>query len=388
MPVEDDANENLNDDLLLDESEDDTLDETVVPTEEEPVEEDLEGKEDEEEEEEEEKEPPKIAFDRPTFKEIKAKYPELFKDFPSLRDAFFREAEFTRIFPTIEDAKEAFEDNEAFVSLRESVFEGDSSALMEAIEKSDANAFEKFTRSFLPSLYKRNSEIYTTVVTPLFENLVRQAYQNGARINNDDLKNAALHISQFLFGDSEVATGKTRASKDLPEEDKKTKAESAAAMERKFQEAYTDVSSTIEKNMVSLIRKDFDPEEVFTAFQRRLLIKEVLTKIGNQLQKDSGHMSVMNARWKRASLNGFTADDKSKIITAYLARAKSLIPAIRESVRSAALVVKEKSGQSKLQRTQPPRKEAVSGRSPSNSKGSPEKVDYRKMSDIDILGTD
>jgi len=66
-----------------------------------------EAKEEEEEEEEEELE---LGPRRPSFKEIKEKYPDFFKTFPELREAFFRESEYTKIFPTVEDAKEALED--------------------------------------------------------------------------------------------------------------------------------------------------------------------------------------------------------------------------------------------------------------------------------------
>src|SRR6188508_1980225 len=42
-------------------------------------------------------------------KEILAKYPKLFKDFPYLEKAYYREQQFTEINPTIEDARVASE---------------------------------------------------------------------------------------------------------------------------------------------------------------------------------------------------------------------------------------------------------------------------------------
>ena len=38
-------------------------------------------------------------------KEILAKYPKLFKDFPYLEKAYYREQQFTEVFPTIQDAR-------------------------------------------------------------------------------------------------------------------------------------------------------------------------------------------------------------------------------------------------------------------------------------------
>ena len=42
-------------------------------------------------------------------KEILTKYPNLFKDFPYLEKAYYREQQFTEIYPTIDDARAASE---------------------------------------------------------------------------------------------------------------------------------------------------------------------------------------------------------------------------------------------------------------------------------------
>src|SRR6516225_9215499 len=60
-----------------------------------------------------EKEPDvKIPFYRPPISAIKEKYPNFFKDFPELKESYFREMRFTELFPTVEDAKEAVSENE------------------------------------------------------------------------------------------------------------------------------------------------------------------------------------------------------------------------------------------------------------------------------------
>src|SRR5690349_5181558 len=49
--------------------------------------------------------------ERPTFAQIKAKYPDILKDFPSLRSIYYREQQFSDLLPTPADAKEAAENN-------------------------------------------------------------------------------------------------------------------------------------------------------------------------------------------------------------------------------------------------------------------------------------
>lgn len=349
--------------------------------------EEVEKDEDEEEEKEDDEEPVKMAYDRPTIKEIKEKYPKLFKDFPTLKDAIFREAEYTSLFPTVEDAKNTFEDAEALSALRESALNGDPGPVLEAVEKADKSAFQQFAKKLLPEIYKKDQQVYSTIITPIFENLVRQVYRDAVKNSNEDLKNAALHLSSFLFDTDEVASGKrTFVQPDSSEKEKKIKEEREADLNRRFLRTYQEVDSEIKKSMMSLIRKDFDPDEQFSPFLRKQLMETIYHRISKQLEMDEGHLSVMRGRWKYARANGFQEEDKSKIISTFLARAKSLIPGVRSKVKEAALGKQatrksEKSGE----RTVRPPKELTGGGAPNGKPAM--KVDYKKMSDIDILNS-
>src|ERR1700690_2002258 len=114
-----------------------------------------------------------FPYERPSIGEIKAKYPEFFKDFPIFRDVVFREIEYTKVFPTIEDAKEANDDSLALSGLRDSVLAGKSEDIFDAINETDKKASERFAISFLPTLHKKDQALYSAAVTPLFENLCR-----------------------------------------------------------------------------------------------------------------------------------------------------------------------------------------------------------------------
>ena len=171
----------------------------------------VEKDEEEGEETDEEDKKPDIPFDRPSIKEIKTQFPDFFDKFPALKESFFREVEFTKLFPTVEDAKEAFEDNEAFTVLSDAALSGDPVPLLESIGKTDEKALETFSLSFLPSLYKKNQELYSQAITPIFENLIRTLFKD----KDENTRNAALVLADFLFpGNSEdVASGKKTFSK-------------------------------------------------------------------------------------------------------------------------------------------------------------------------------
>ena len=156
-------------------------------------------------------EPPKVPFSRPSIKDIKTKYPSFFEDFPDVKEAIFREARFTQYFPTVEDAKESFTDNEAFTVLSDAALAGDRAPILQSLSKTDAKALQGFSASFLPNLYNQDPEAYSVAVTPLFENLLRQAYKSG----DYNMKNSALNLGHYLFGDDgeDSVLGKKTISK-------------------------------------------------------------------------------------------------------------------------------------------------------------------------------
>lgn len=320
---------------------------------------------------------PDIPFDRPSLSEIKAKYPNFFKDFPSMRDSFYRETEFTRLFPTVEDAKEAFEDNEAFISMREDVLSGKSERLIDAIQTQRGNELHTFSTDFLTTLYKKDKDTYINVVSPLYENVIRGMYSS----ENEDDRNAALRMSKYLFGTTEIAEGKQTTFKKVEAPKINTEDDKLA-----YNKHLGEVGASFNMMVSRIIEKDLDPD--LKPFLKKSIINEIVNEVHNQLRQDESHKAVMDARWKRAKIAGYSEEEKAKIISAGLARAKSLIPSIRNKVVKDALGTTEKhnkSRESEISKTINNKKEINSGYQGSGKGSSSTKIDYNKMSDLDIL---
>ena len=395
--------------LLDDEKKDENLDESLTDDEllagneeeeekgekKEKSDEELEEDEDEEKEEKKEKkddEDEDLGPRRPTFSEIKGKYPNLFKDFPDLREAFFRESEYTKVFPTVEDAREAVEDLEILSVIRDKVLEGDFTAILESAKEADARSYTKLVRNMLPALYKMDQDAFTQAITPSIENLLRSALKEGRANSNEDLENSARHISQWFFGTDDVALGKTttvkKADESSPEELKFQK-ERQDFESRKYNEAYTSVVTDRDSAMERVVLKGLDEDNELSQYVKTKLVHDVIEEIDKALAKDKAHMSLMNSKWRRAKVEGYSRDSLKSIVSAYQARAKSLVPSVRSRLKSSAL---GKTGEVKKARRAEEnesnaRKELLPGR-PSNSKGRlprPSEIDWRSTSDADIL---
>ena len=226
-------------------------------------------------------------------------------------------------------------------------------------------------------------------MTPLLENVARQMHKHGASHNDEDIQNAALLLSLFLFDTQDVATGDKTTVKAKTPKDPKLEADRAAFDARKFGEFRVSTDKSIVGRMERLILKDLDPDGVFTPFIRRQCVKEIIGKIGDSLEKDKSHMAVMNARWRRAQREGYSEDSKSKIVAAYLARARSLVPSISDKVSRDALGTATKASETKGKKVldaSAPRKEVKGG--PASGKRTPAKaddVDWNRTTDEDFL---
>lgn len=376
--------EELNSTDTIEESEE-TEDESTEEVEVEEAEEELEEIEAKTEEETK----PDIPFNRPTVSTIKAKYPNFFKDFPEMRESYFREIEFTKIFPTVDDAKEAFEDNEAFSNLRESILNGQSQSLIDAV--SDASddkgvSLVVFGRNFLTDVHKKDPMLYSHIITPLFENMVRSV----AISSDENERNAALVMSKWLFGTTEVAEG----TKTFTSEVKVNKV-SSKDDEASYNNHMQDAGNKANRALAVIIAED----ELFkqqtkglSNFAKNAAVKEIIDGIHSQLKVDPAHAAIMNSRWKRAKDRGYSDDEKAKIISTFLARAKHVIPTVRSKVLKEALGIQSKANNDRsdrLRKTVVKNREvhgsSQSSRTTNNSNG---KVDYRKMSDMDILNSD
>ena len=376
-------------------------DESVV--EEEESEEEEEETSEEEESEEEAEEEPVISsahpFDRPSLKSINESYPDFFKKFPSMRDMYFREAEYAKLFPTIDDAKEASDNNTAFVNIRNDVFNGDGTKFMYAVNNENPQSLEKLASGFLGNLTKINMNAFWRAANPLIEDVSKAMYNKGRLEGDENIKNAALHLSQFFFGKTDIAEGKGTVIPRQQEGETEVQREKREWEDRKHLEFRGSIESELRQQLDDLVigldpktgKSKLDPDEIPSPFIKQTIVDHVVQDIGAALAGDTAHLRYMDSLWSRAKTNGRKSGDKDKIIFAYLNRARSMAPALRSKYVSEALGRRARAAGEKVKKVEsiPPRT-ASNGRSSSGDRHdyNPKKIDYRKTSDSDILNDD
>lgn len=374
--------------------------EEEVPEKKESVEEkeEVETKEEVKEEVKEEEEeveggelPPLEGRTRPTFKDIKAKYPNFFKDFPDARHVFFREHEFTELLGDIEEAKETVEQAKDFQYFEEQVTKGDAKSLLETIRDGDKGNLKQFAHNILPALREVDNETFLEVTAPFLQSIISSAYKDGNNAGNENLKNSALHLAQYIFGNMDFATGKSRVPEYKPEakpvdkEREEFESEKKRFTQERYQAFDKDVKQEGFYQLKKIVLDSLDLDEGVTDFTKRHLIEDIFDEIDNGLVRDSDHMRKMKLLWQQAERNNFDLYSKSRIVSAYLKRAKELLPDASKKIKSLAL----KSGMSSRSNGETRREITGGTRSSGGNKNrrptDARQVDWKATSDEDLF---
>lgn len=322
--------ESEDDDIVLDDDDEEVKDED----------EDDEEKESEEEQEDEESDE-KIGtgYGKPTYRQLVAKYPKIFKDFPGLRQTFFRERDYSKLFPTVEDARESYEQLNRLKVGEQRISQADPADFLELLGDYDVNKQRKFIHDFLPALLSKNRPAFQAVTEPVIKHMIRSAYMDAKRNGNQNLMDSALNVHEWVFGNDKVDEA-PRSSQRNPDQEpdpekERLRQENQEILRGQHQNFVDSILSTSSKSITNIIRKNL-PEDV-TDFLGRSITRDVMDELASVLRDDPAHRSNMERLLKQAASNRYSSEWKDRVQSAYLSRAKLALPTIIKKVRSAAL---------------------------------------------------
>lgn len=337
---------------------------------------------DESDDDEELEEPQAKEENELTVKSLKKEFPEIFKKFPEVKDAIFRDREYTKLFGSIEDATEAAEKSQLLDSIGAQIAEGDSTELVQSLKKNDS--LETFTQSFMPNLFKTDKELYYKVTDDIINRALHAAVSHARKNGNKNLETATKYIAQFVFGEPELPNIEDRTTRQKSDAEKQLESERQRDYSAKLQEFEGSVHGSAREKLSRIIMEGLDPDNTMSDFTKEALRDKIIEQVGLTIAKDKIFQSQLNSLWRRAAREGLSKEAKSRIISAYLGRAKRIVPSVRAKIRREA-------GASNSNGT---RKQKIQAPSSSGSGGKrtipndPRRIDYSKVTDEDILASD
>jgi hypothetical protein len=273
-------------------------------------------------------------------REILKKYPQLFKDFPYLEKAYYREQQFTELLPTIEDAKQAVEAKSILDSFEKDLMSGNSETVLKAVKAENPNAFNKMVDGYMLTLRNVDENAYFHVLGNITKHTILAMVQEAKTSNNEQLREAALLVNQFVFGSSNFAPP-TNLAKPEQEGDKdkenKISEREQSFIRQQFESTRGDLNTRVNNTLKNTIQAHIDPKQSMTEYVRRNAERDALEKLETLISKDSRFRTLVDKLWEKAYKDGFTPEAKERIKSAYLSKAKTLLPSVIKTARNEAL---------------------------------------------------
>lgn len=273
--------------------------------------------------------------------DILKKHPNIFKDFPYLETAYYRDQKFTELFPTIKEAEQAVETLRSFEELQNKLQSGDFETTFKELEK-DEQAFGKFVDNYLPVLAKVNPNAYHHVLGNVFKDTVQEMLESANSSNNDSLKNAAVILHQFIFGNTKFVKKQPFIAQNSQSVEKKQADDELAKRERAFNErqfniAQKTISSKVDNAIKATIEQHMDPKGEMTDYIKNTAIEKALNQVGDLIGQDTRFKQLLDKLWENAAKKDFASTEMDKIKSACISKARTLLPSVIKMARRDAL---------------------------------------------------
>src|SRR5262245_3129968 len=278
--------------------------------------------------------------------EILKKYPNLFKDFPYLEKAYYREQQFTELLPTIEDARNAVEKSQILEKFEADVIQNaNTENILRAVKEENPEGFLKLVDNYLPTLAKVDEKAYLhllgnvskhTIVAMLNEAQRLGVGENGS---GNPLQMAAQILNQFVFGSSQFVPPQNLAKdgpKDTKREDEQKHREQEYVRGR-LNDSVNDMNQRVNNTLRNTINAHIDPKQSMTDYIRGKASQDALDELQRLLAQDSRFKNLADRLWDAAIRANFSKDSVDRIKSAYLSKSKTLLPTVIKKARIDAL---------------------------------------------------
>ncbi len=272
--------------------------------------------------------------------EILKKYPTLFKDFPHLEKAYYRDQQYNEMFSTPEDAKQVIDVANAYYQYSEKIAKGDTSAILKTVKDQDPKAYGKLVDNYLMTLKSVDEGAFFHVVGNTIKSTVA-AMANTAQQNNDEeLLGAARILYKFVNGTTDYTPPKPFSKPDNPQETEEVNRLTRDRLEffqQQLDTVQTDLQGRVDGVLKNTIDQNMDPRGSMTPYVKRVAVSEAMTNVQKSIDADPQFRRVLDRLWEKAAEERFSKVSIEKIRSAYLSKAKTLLPEQIKKSRNEAL---------------------------------------------------
>lgn len=279
-------------------------------------------------------------------KDVLKEYPALFKKFPFLDKALYRNKEFSELFSTPQEAREAKErlgnyeelENKANTldRLESQVLTGDTKPVLQAIKHNDPEAFNRVVDNYLPMLREVDPQAHAHVISNIFREAIMTMKQYASREKDENLDAAADIFNRFFLATTQV-TQPVRLSSDKPKEDNKLEQERQQFIQEKFETTRDTLNDRVRNTLKATISDYMDPKNEMTDYVKRNAVNDALEDLLTNIESDSSFGKTLDTLWKKSFEKNFDKESVEQIRKTFLGKAKTMLRSSILKSRNTAL---------------------------------------------------
>jgi len=273
-------------------------------------------------------------------KDILKKYPTIFKDFPHLEKAYFRDQRYNELFGTPEEAEKVIETAKSFDGFANQLMKGNTQQVLTTIRNENPEAFAKIVDNYLTTLREVDDRAFSHVISNTIKSTVALMVQEANRSQNEDLLQAARLLHQFVTGTTEWQ-GMTPYGRQKPKEEQQEEnelnQEKAQFFYERFETVQSDLQSRVDGVLRNTIDQNMDPRSSMTPYVKRVAVNEAFENTQKAIRADPQFVRLLDRLWEKAAEDKFSKSSVERIRSAYLSKAKSLLSAQIKKSRIEAL---------------------------------------------------
>jgi hypothetical protein len=205
---------------------------------------------------------------------------------------------------------------------------------------------------------------------------------------------AANVLNQFVFG-SQQFTPPRGLSRPVNPEDASRQQQIQREEQQRFRGAFESTRDELQTKadnvLKSTISQHIDPKNSMTDYVKGHAVNEAHDILENLIAKDTRFRGLLDRLWEKAYEQRFSKESTDRIKSAYLSKAKTLLPSVIKTARNNALkgLARRNSEEDTIELT--PKKGPITpGRSTGPSSGKIKKASDipKNMSTLDVLMSD
>ncbi len=267
--------------------------------------------------------------------EITKEFPKFFEKFPWMEKMMFRDKQYTELFGSFDDAKEVKASADTLSAFEQDLLKGDTTTVLAQIQKASPETFDKITDNYLPNLYKVSPDAYYHVVGNITRQMIKSMMEDGNRLGNADLTEAAKLVNRWMFSSEEIKAP-TNKSTEKPKSTELDKERQDFINER-FETAKNELQTKIDNVLKATISDYIDPKGEMSPYVKRNAVRDALQALHNSIGEDGSFVRNNNKLWENAFRDKFSQSSLNQIRSVYLGKSKSLLSQVIRKARTEAL---------------------------------------------------